>query len=344
MKYLNFSFFLVLGLLFFLFSTTIFAGVNDKKATKVKWETLEQQFAKKYEDIPIDPNSKLADLIRSNQEFSMLRADEANDKRGLPAWLRVWWRKNHPEEIYSADDPTKGYPHVLKEVLEWMVTHQNLESGKGLEDEGDRLPSFLNTIGTNILVSGTQTVPRSESDIRINIWNTTKILAGSNNIGGTGRQGMYYSTDSGLTWGQSELPLNGTDAFHSDPTCEWTADGRAWSTTLGINSAGTQLRLKNYVSTDNGATWTYEATASGTQTNVDKQLVWVDRSSTSPYYGQMYAIWHTGNPAYVNRRTAGASGTWGTPISVPGSATTGTEIGYSHKSNGRCFWFLSRHN
>ncbi len=77
-------------------------------------------------------------------------------------------------------------------------------------------------------------MPRSESDIRINFWNPLQVIVASNNIGGTGQQAQYYSGDGGLTWGQSFLPLFSTDSFHSDPTVDWTSDGTAWSTTIGI--------------------------------------------------------------------------------------------------------------
>jgi hypothetical protein len=47
----------------------------------------------------------------------------------LPVWLRVYWRKRHPEGAYSANDPTGGYPRVLKNLYAWMVLHQDLPSG-----------------------------------------------------------------------------------------------------------------------------------------------------------------------------------------------------------------------
>src|SRR5204862_630323 len=54
------------------------------------------------------PGSALANLIRANQDFSMLRPEEAKDELLLPAWLRVLWRKSHPEGVYAAGDPTGG--------------------------------------------------------------------------------------------------------------------------------------------------------------------------------------------------------------------------------------------
>src|SRR5205085_12631920 len=100
-----------------------------------------------------------------------------------------------------------------KEILEWMMTHQDLKPGQadasmapgtsfGDHDADEeesiartghpRMTSLAATGGTNVRTSGAQTVSRSESDIRINYWNPMKIIAASNNIGGSGKPGQYY--------------------------------------------------------------------------------------------------------------------------------------------------------
>lgn len=306
------------------------------ESNKPQWQTLRQQLDQEYYGKKVKQGSELEKLIRDNQDFSMLRANEMNIRPELPPWLRVFWRKAHPEGEYSADDPTGGYPLVLKEILEWMMTHQDLKPGPGIEEreENEKKNTAAEVVGTNVRTSGLQAAARSESDIRVNYFDTTKILVASNNISSGGQQGVYYSTDGGANWSQTVLPLITGDFFHSDPTVDWTNDGRAWSSTLGINSSVTVLRLRNYFSTDNGATWTFEATPSGTQTFVDKQMVWVDKSPTSPFFGQMYAIWQ-GGPAFMNRRTAGAGGTWlTTPLTVStGDGASGSRIGSDVKSN-----------
>jgi hypothetical protein len=292
--------------------------------------------------------SALEKLIRANQDFSRLKSRDASDKI-VPPWLKVYWRKGHPEVNYdNGNDPTGGYPLVLKEVLEWMMTHQDFKSGQAeatmepgyefgdRDDDADggsgvprrRISSEAATSGTNVRTSGAQTVSRSESDIRINYWNPSKIIAASNNIGGSGTQGMYYSTDGGVTWGQTSLSLASGDSFHSDPTVDWSSDGTAWSTTMGIN--GSVLKVQSYKSTNGGATWTFDGTISGTQTNTDKQMQWIDHSASSPFANNNYVIWHNGNPAFMNRRTSTG---WGAPIQVSGAETTGTAIGADVKTN-----------
>ena len=301
------------------------------------WPTLEQQLEKD----KVVPGSPLEALVLENQNFGLLRAEERHDSIPVPPWLRVWWRRNHPEGRYLPTDPTGGYPHVLKEIHEWMVNHQDLEPGMAKLAFGASLDSLTEaaTAGLNVRVSGAQTSRRSESDIRVNYWDSTKIIAASNNISGNGQQGQYRSIDGGATWSQGYLPLQSGDAFHSDPTVDWTSNGTAWTTAMGINSAATVLKIQAYRSTDNGATWTFDGTVSGSQTQTDKQMMWVDHSATSPYKDQIYMCWHNGAPQYVNRRTSTG---WGTPIQISGTETTGTAIGCDVRTNGNgdvfVFW------
>jgi hypothetical protein len=284
----------------------------------------------------VTPHSALEALIAANQDFSLLQPEEAKDKIPVPLWLRVLWRRAHPELVYSAKDPTGGYPLVLKEIHEWMRTHQSLVPGPPDKDAAPEfeaeLPAKTATVGGEKRISGAQSAPRSESDIRVNYWDPMKIIGASNNISGSGFQAQFYSTDGGATWGQTSLPLQPGDAFHSDPTVDWTSDGTAWATTIGINSGGTTLQMRAYKSTDNGAAWTFDATFSGTQTDADKQILWVDHSATSPYKDNLYVIWHNDFPAFMARRT-GPAGSWQAPVQVSGAESTGTAIGGDVKTN-----------
>ncbi|MCU1230173.1 MAG: hypothetical protein JWO97_3057 [Acidobacteria bacterium] len=326
-------------------ASTVF-GAQPQGNGNGKFPTLDAQLKKSH----VKAGSALEKLIKDNQDFTKLKAKDADDPI-VPPWLKNYWRKGHPEANYDNDnDPTGGYPLVLKEVLEWMETHQDLKPGNADAsmspgrsfDDVDAGEEFSNvrrsghgsitslgaTSGTNVRSSGAQTASRSESDIRINYWNPSKIIAASNNIGGSGTQGQYYSSDGGVTWGQTTLPLASGDSFHSDPTVDWSSDGTAWSTTMGIN--GNVLKVQSYKSTNSGATWTFDGTISGTQTNTDKQMQWIDHSGSSPYANNNYVIWHNGNPAFMNRRTSTG---WGAPIQVSDAQATGTCIGADVKTN-----------
>lgn len=274
--------------------------------------------------------SALQRLIEENQDFHLLRPEEARDTIPVPPWLRVLWRKRHPHLEYRADDPTGGYPHVLKEIHEWMVSHQDLLPGI---PEPDVLPEPLagEVSRTSERRISSQENTRSESDIRINFWDPSKVIAASNNLEGSGHQAQYWSTDGGQTWGETTLPVVGQDSFHSDPTVDWTSDGTAWSTAIGISEAAETLRLRLYRSTDNGATWVFDSTITGNQTGADKQMAWIDHGATSPHLDTMYVIWHNGRPVYMNRKRR--NGSWGSPVKVSGAETLGTGIGADVKTN-----------
>src|SRR5437879_3007839 len=157
----------------------------------------------------------------------------------------------------------------------------------------------------DLRISSTHTFPYSESDIRVNFNQLRGIIAAANanvTAGGTG-QGQFYSSDGGATWAQTSLSLNAGDDFQSDPCVDWTSDGTAWTITIGFDAAQTHLRLRCFKSTDGGATWSFDATLSGTQTATDKELMWVDHSPSSPFRDNIYVIWHNNSPVFVNRRT-----------------------------------------
>ena len=323
------------------------AGVSPPGLNR--WPTLQEQLDQAH----VAPGTALARLIHDNQDFRVLDPHEMHDNLPYPAWLRINYRAGNPEFRYSPTDPTHGYPHVLHEIYEWMVAHPELIPGSagtpGLggsdTDSPTRSPSasasipdsdtgslsaMTATVGSNLRMSGAQTSSRSESDVRINYWDPTKIISASNNISASGMQAEFYSTNGGGTWGQSYLPLTASDAFHSDPTVEWTSDGTAWSATLGITSNGRRLYLRLYSSADNGLTWNFVGTGNGSMRNADKEMHWADHSASSPYLDNQYFIWHEGTTCYMNTFS---SGTFGTPIRVDGSETTGTPIGADVTSN-----------
>src|SRR4051812_25834094 len=103
----------------------VFALPASAESAAVAWPSLGEQLRAD----SVVPRSALEALIAANQDFSLLRPEEAKDKIGIPPWLRVFWRRAHPELVYSAADPTGGYPLFLKEIREWMVSHQSLVPG-----------------------------------------------------------------------------------------------------------------------------------------------------------------------------------------------------------------------
>jgi hypothetical protein len=293
-------------------------------AANAPWPSIERQLAA--DRVP--PGSALEALIETHQDFQMLRPEERREDERVPPWLKVLWRKAHPRGRYAAQDSAGGYPLILKEIHEWMVTHPDLVPGRPEPDLVPRQKAAETSANTRI--SGPAPNPRSESDIRVNPWDPKKIVAASNNITGSGLQMQYYSFDGGATWGRTTLPLAPGDAFHTDPTVDWTSDGTAWATTIGVTANGRTTRIRAYRSADGGATWTLDGTVSGDQKSVDKQMVWVDHAAGSRFKDTLYAVWHNAGPVYMSRRRPG--GTWERPLLVSGKQL-GTGIGADVKTN-----------
>lgn len=264
--------------------------------------------------------SALATLIQNNQDYARLNLADVLDNQELPLWLKVHWRKQHP------DSPPGVYPRSLMHLYDWMLAHPNLqaEAPEAVEFNA-AIPQRRVTRSHNINISGVMSesgklfAPSSESDIRIDFHHPEHVVAASNTSANQGWQRQYYSWDGGLSWGYTHLPLEGEDVSHSDPAVDWTADGVAWATTLGSDLYGLS-RLKVYKSINAGRTWRYDSVASGEQTAVDKPMLWVDHSDASPHKDTLYAVWsnyHTGSPIYVARRPAD-SAAWEPPIRISG--------------------------
>ncbi|MBY8976757.1 hypothetical protein KHP62_13115 [Rhodobacteraceae bacterium NNCM2] len=78
--------------------------------------------------------STLERLIRENQDFDLLAPGEIDDANPLPLWLRVFWRKQHPEIPLPEKNPGAAYPEVLSQLYRRMVAQPDLPWGTA----GDR--------------------------------------------------------------------------------------------------------------------------------------------------------------------------------------------------------------
>jgi hypothetical protein len=280
--------------------------------------------------IVIKPGSALAQLVReSGAHVSALAITPKRFRTEIPDWLRAHYRRNHSEMRLAAraKDPTGGFPLALENLYIWMLHHQNLKPAAAPAAVG---PGKITSVGANWRISGNQSSPRSESDIRANPANGKQIIAASNNPA-DGIQAHFYSTDGGTSWGQSYLPLEANDSLQSDPTVDWTSDGVAWATTIGIGAGNTSLQLRAYKSSDAGKTWAFDGTFSGDQTSADKQMMWVDHSPVSKFRDNIYVIWHNAAPAFIARHTPKEG--WQPPLPVSRGETTGTAIGSDITTN-----------
>src|SRR2546425_1149243 len=78
---------------------------RQRSAPRPDWPTLDEQLAAG----KVASGTPLHQFILENQDFSLLRPEEATDDLDLPLWIRVYWRRLHPELEFPAGDPTGGY-------------------------------------------------------------------------------------------------------------------------------------------------------------------------------------------------------------------------------------------
>ena len=91
--------------------------------SKVRFPEVEEQLRA----AQVVHGSALEQLVRDNQEVELLRPEETEDDGiDLPLWLRVHYRKNHPELTPAPAGPAGDYPEALENVYEWMKANQDL--------------------------------------------------------------------------------------------------------------------------------------------------------------------------------------------------------------------------
>ena len=187
---------------------------------------------------------------------------------------------------------------------------------------------------SDLRISGASASARTETDIRLNYGDPSKVIAAANDANSLA-EAVFFSTDGGANWSPSttNLPLAAGDAGQSDPAVDWTSDGIAHALCIGFDAGQINLRTRAYQSTDNGATWAFEATLSGAQNGADREIIWADHSPTSAFKDQVYATWHSGVPVFFARRTAGAGGAWQAAVQLSGAETTVMGIGGDIKTN-----------
>ena len=192
------------------------------------WPTLKQQL----EEDRVVPGSALERLIAENQDFRLLRPEEAHDQiRGARSGCASSGARRTRTE-YSRRRSDRRLSAVLKEIHEWMLTHQDLLPGLAGAGRRRRSQATDRPSAPTCGSPARQTSPRSESDIRINYWNPQQ---DHRRLEQHRRQrpagAVLLDRRRRAPGGRRPCRSSTGDAFHSDPTVDWTSDGTAWSTT-----------------------------------------------------------------------------------------------------------------
>jgi hypothetical protein len=175
---------------------------------------------------------------------------------------------------------------------------------------------------------------RSESSVAINPNNPDQIVAASKKFANIETYDFTlateYSTDGGNTWQASPdlaLPENAT--VMTDPTLAWDDSNNVFLVGLTGNDPPTWnvIGMVIYKSSDGGMTWSapnpihYSA-------DDDKQWVAGDSSPSSPFHGNVYAVWDNSGIAFA--RTTDHGATW--------KGTSGAAAGAPIDSSGTLYY------
>jgi hypothetical protein len=161
---------------------------------------------------------------------------------------------------------------------------------------------------------------RSESNIAINPNNPQQIVSSSKKFANIETYNFTlateYSADGGHTWHDSApLAMPGFTVM-TDPTLAWDDSGNVFLVGLGGTLGPTPpvfhtTGIVMYKSSDGGAHWSAPYPIAGTA-GADKQWAAGDSNPTSPYHGNVYAVWDNVNAptGMAFARTQDHGATW----------------------------------
>lgn len=270
----------------------------------------------------VDPTLDYSTLSKygpwDDRNYQLSRADLAilpgNDRYvpGVPAFFKVQKRMEMQAQGFPLKDDL--YPRELDKEFQYRYggllqggVHHLTKRGEyhyaGAPNPPPLQRFATDPVGRNkaaVLTEGPfdGTLSDNETTIEYHPTNANIVIAGSN---GSGGQRMSFSSDGGVTWGNSGA-LAGTCC---DPAIEYTSTGNiAFAATLGQAASGCGFSLCSsvYWSFNNGQSWqgpVHTSTASS-----DKEFIHVDRSATSAFKDRVYLTWHQGNVLMFTRSTA----------------------------------------
>lgn len=284
--------------------------------------------------------------------FSSFAQDEGAEDENI--WSRI---KTDPASANNLINP--DYQYIAPKQVPMVYSLENTEV----------------TVSPNFRPKPTTNTTQSETSIDIHPLNSNIIFASANAtpwpVAGIYGTGVYWTTDGGATpWtGFDNPPFGGNSG---DPAAVIGVDGRFYIGYIS-NSSGQGIS----VSTNNGANWTSYAVAPNPGTLADKNHLYVDKTSTSPFVNRVYASWTdfggTNNYDVVLRYSTNFGQTWTNSINVSssmgsyldqgtnintgpngevyvawavydGSSVTGGEdaIGFAKSTDGGATWSASR--
>ena len=228
-------------------------------------------------------------------------------------------------------DDKSGIDHRIDNISYWMklakegkVPYNPAVKTGGAEYKGSRInsKSVKTEDSPDIAINTENTNTQSENSIFVNPNDNLTVLNSNNSTDWNGSSvNSLYGTSGYYTFDGATTPWEGTyegtgGSNSGDPAAAIDLDGRMF---VG-NIKNSSMQQGVAYSLDNGATWT-NVTA-GSSANLDKNHLWVDNSTTSPYSGYIYDAWSNfdNNPVRVEVVQSSDHGlTWSSPQVISNS-------------------------
>jgi len=183
-----------------------------------------------------------------------------------------------------------------------------------------------------VLISDSPDVPtttvnstQSENSVFVNPTNSQSLLNSNNStqnpVGSLYGADYLESFDGGSTWGGS---VNGAGGSNSgDPTTAISLTGRQYVNFID-DPGGQGIAYSD----DDGSTWTPATIAPNPGSLADKNHMWIDNKSSSPYVGNLYAAWTdfggTDDTQIKISRSTNNGVTWSTPLNISSAILAGS--------------------
>ncbi|MCF8387724.1 MAG: glycoside hydrolase, partial [Bacteroidales bacterium] len=157
-----------------------------------------------------------------------------------------------------------------------------------------------------------------QPDTLLNSNNSTSLPGGSITLYGAND---FFSFDAAETWGGEIAGAGGPNS--GDPSTAISLSGRWY---VGYISSGGGQGVS--YSDDQGESWTSKLVASAGGGLLDKNHMWIDNSSSSPYEGSLYNAWTPFNAIYDSEIALSYSHdegeSWSAPINVSAAVNAGS--------------------
>jgi PKD repeat protein len=192
---------------------------------------------------------------------------------------------------------------------------------------GIRVHGVRTTNSPDVPVTNLTNVTESENSVFVDPNNASYLLNSNNSTSWSGSSvgslygaNYFQSSSNGVTWFGSEQGAGGSNS--GDPTTAIGLSGRQFVNF--IDDPGGQ----GIAWSDNGTTWSTATIAPNPGDLADKNHMWIDNKSTSPYEGNLYTAWTafggSDDAQIVISRSVNDGVTWSTPANISSAILAGS--------------------